>query len=59
MNLHDGFFKKNCNTKFHEILSSDNQVVPLKQTDSQAGRHTDMTKLTVTSYNFVDMPTNS
>jgi len=45
-------FEKYKNIKFYDNFPSGNCVFPCRQTD----RQTDMTKLLVTSYNFVIVP---
>jgi len=49
-------FQKILNIKFHENASNGSRVVPCGQTDGQADRQTDMTKLIVTFRNFVNAP---
>ena len=47
-------FEKYSGVKFYENPSSGSRVVPCRQTDGQADRQTDMTKLIVTFHNFCE-----
>ena len=51
-------FEKYTNIKFHEYPSNGSRVAPCGQTDRQADRRTDMTKLIVAFRNFAKSPKN-